>query len=99
MSQDLFEHIKQKFGEETVTRDWFRDASIYTIADQILLARKEAGLSRKELAKKAGVYPKAIAKIENVDTSPSLETLIKVAEALDLSLRGSLVPLSELSLD
>jgi len=96
---DLYEHIKQKFGEENFKRVYIRDALVYLIADQVLLARKELGLSRRELAKKAGVRLKAISKIETVDTSLTLETLIKIADALDLSLHGKLVPYNEQSVD
>ncbi len=93
VGMDLFEHIKLKFGEENFKRVYFRDASVYHIADQVLLVRKELGLTKKELAQKAGVGQRAISNIENAETGLSLESLIKIADALDLSLRGKLVPL------
>lgn len=96
---NLFGHLIKKFGEVEAIRDYYRDAVVYTIADQVLLARKELGLSRRELAKKAGLRMKEISKIENNDASLTLETLIKIADVLDLSLRGKLVPYSELNLD
>lgn len=46
-------------------------------------ARHEAGLSQAALAKKAGVTQQAIAKIEHPDSNPTLETLDKIATALE----------------
>jgi DNA-binding XRE family transcriptional regulator/predicted RNase H-like HicB family nuclease len=49
-------------------------------------ARAAAGLTQAELAKRAGVSQPAIAKIENPDANPTIETLVKVAEALRVRL-------------
>lgn len=51
---------------------------------QIRWARYDAGLSQGELGKRVGVSQQQIAKLENPDKNPSLETLEKVARALDL---------------
>lgn len=92
----LAEHIIEKFGEEAFIRDYYRDAALYKIADQILLRRKELGLTQKELAKKAGTTQTVISRIENVSVKPSLESLIKIADALDSAIRMDLVPLDEI---
>jgi DNA-binding XRE family transcriptional regulator/predicted RNase H-like HicB family nuclease len=49
-------------------------------------ARQDAGLSQKELGKLARVSQQQIAKLENPDMNPSLETLDKVGRALGLTL-------------
>jgi antitoxin HicB len=51
---------------------------------QIRWARHDAKLSQTELGKMAGVSQQQIAKLENPDENPSLETLGKVARALGL---------------
>src|SRR5579863_1445108 len=51
---------------------------------QIRWARHDAGLSQGDLGKKAGVSQQQIAKLENPDENPSLETIQKVARALGL---------------
>jgi DNA-binding XRE family transcriptional regulator/predicted RNase H-like HicB family nuclease len=51
---------------------------------EIRWARHDAKLSQGELGKKAGVSQQQIAKLENPDENPSLETLAKVARALGL---------------
>jgi DNA-binding XRE family transcriptional regulator/predicted RNase H-like HicB family nuclease len=52
---------------------------------QIRWARHDAGLSQGELGKRAGVSQQQIAKLENPDENPSLESLDKVARALGLA--------------
>jgi DNA-binding XRE family transcriptional regulator/predicted RNase H-like HicB family nuclease len=51
---------------------------------EIRWARSDAGLSQGALGKLAGVSQQQIAKLENPDENPSLETLAKVARALGL---------------
>lgn len=53
---------------------------------QIRWARQDAGLSQKELGQRAAVSQQQIAKLENPDENPSLETLAKVGAALGLQL-------------
>jgi DNA-binding XRE family transcriptional regulator len=58
----------------------------FAILDQILAARKEAGLSQAQIAKRMGTQAPAIARLENAlatgKHSPSLSTLRKYAAAL-----------------
>lgn len=53
-------------------------------------ARQDAGLTQAQLAKRAGVSQQAIAKLENPDSNPTLDTMQKVARALGARLRVSL---------
>ena len=58
----------------------------FAILDQILAARKEAGLTQAQIAKRMGTQAPAIARLENAlatgKHSPSLSTLRKYAAAL-----------------
>jgi DNA-binding XRE family transcriptional regulator/predicted RNase H-like HicB family nuclease len=55
------------------------------------LARQAANLTQAQLAKRAGVSQQQIAKLEDPDSNPTLETLEKAARALDCRLEVSLV--------
>jgi DNA-binding XRE family transcriptional regulator/predicted RNase H-like HicB family nuclease len=50
-------------------------------------ARQDAALSQRELGTLAGVRQQQIAKLENPDENPTLETLEKVGQALGLNLQ------------
>ena len=58
----------------------------------IVLARKERGLSQRELANRAGTSQAAIAAYESGRRSPSLETLARIVRAAGLDLRIQLAP-------
>lgn len=63
---------------------------VLTIALQVRWVRQERGLSQGDLAKMVGVTQQAIAKLEDPDANPTLDTLRKVAKALDMQVTLSL---------
>ena len=48
----------------------------------MIKARREAGLTQKELAERTGLQQSNISRIENGNGNPSLETLNKIAQGL-----------------
>lgn len=66
--------------------------TLYTdIAERILLARRRAGLSQRDLGQKLGVTHAAVSYIEQAKTRPDLDYLAKIASALGVSLREIVV--------
>ena len=55
------------------------------LGKRIQSARKEAGLSQEQLAEAIGKSPSAISTIETGKRGASLETLIRIANALQVS--------------
>lgn len=60
-----------------------------TIGERIKQARKAKGLKRKELAEKIGTTPQTICRYEADGRRPKADTMLKIAEALN-------IPMSEL---
>jgi transcriptional regulator with XRE-family HTH domain len=60
------------------------------------LARTSAGLSQRELARRAGTSQSVISRIEAGQTSPTTVTLARILAATGHELDGELVPLAEL---
>jgi len=58
----------------------------------IRLARRDAGMSQRELARAAGTSQGAIAAYESGRRSPSLETLARIVRAAGQDLRIQVVP-------
>ena len=56
------------------------------IARRLIAFRIEHGLSQTELGRRCGVSQPAIARLESAEHEPRLETLRRVAHALDASL-------------
>lgn len=56
------------------------------IIDELIELRKTRGLTQRELAKAANLAQPAIARLESKAATPQLDTLLKVAAALDYEL-------------
>jgi len=69
-------------------RGWFFAA----IADKVAERRVAKGFSQRELAERVGTTQSAIARLERGGRPPRIDTLLKIAEALDCELLVELVP-------
>lgn len=54
------------------------------IASRIRIRRKELGLSQEQLAERAGLSHNYLARLELAWNSPTLKTLLSLADALDM---------------
>src|SRR5688500_14364913 len=62
------------------------------IADRVAERRSELGLSQQDLARLVGTTQSAIARLERGGRPPRIDTLLKIAEALDTELAVELRP-------
>jgi predicted transcriptional regulator len=69
-------------------RGWF----FAQIADKVAERRIEKGLSQRELAELCGTTQSAIARLERGGRPPRIDTLLRIAEALECDLLVDLVP-------
>jgi predicted transcriptional regulator len=80
----------ERLHERIVTGDrgWFFAA----IADRVAARRVEKNLSQRELAERCGTTQSAIARLERGGRPPRIDTLLRIADALDCELVVQLVP-------
>ena len=69
-------------------RGWF----FANIADKVAERRLEMNLSQRELAERCGTTQSAIARLERGGRPPRIDTLLRIAEALECELVVDLVP-------
>jgi transcriptional regulator with XRE-family HTH domain len=62
------------------------------IAEQVADRRRELGLSQQELAELTGTTQSAIARLESGGRPPRIDTLLRIANALDADLTVELRP-------
>ncbi len=62
------------------------------IADEVAQRRQEIGLSQQDLATLTGTTQSAIARLEGGGRPPRIDTLLRIAEALDCDLIVRLEP-------
>jgi transcriptional regulator with XRE-family HTH domain len=74
----------------TADRGWFFAAIAQDVADR----RQELGLSQRELAELVGTTQSAIARLERGGRPPRIDTLLRIADALDCDLTVELNPRS-----
>lgn len=59
----------------------------YDLIETISKIRKEKGISQRELCKMINMKQPYLVKIENKKISPSLSTILKIINALDLEIK------------
>lgn len=62
------------------------------LANAVVGARIERNLTQQELSKLTGVAQSDISRLESCEGNPSLKTLIRIAEGMDMRLQVSFVP-------
>jgi len=88
MSPETLEKLRERLAHVDQDKGWF----FAQIADRVVARRKELGLSQKELAELTGTTQSAIARLERGGRPPRIDTLLRIAEALDCDLRVELKP-------
>lgn len=64
---------------------------ISSIISSIISRRQELGMSQRTLAEWCGIPQSSIARIETLKTTPKLDTLVKLMQALNLKLQVTAV--------
>ncbi len=96
MNMDFNQFIQEEMKNQDFAREYYRQAVYFRLADELILLRKKRGLTQKELAEKAGTTQAVVSRLENVSVHASLESVVKLAEALDSVVEVRLVPIEEL---
>jgi len=65
---------------------WVREGTMANVGDRIRALREEKKLSQGDIEKRTGLLRCYISRVENCHTVPSIETLEKLARALELPL-------------
>lgn len=83
-----FEKVKADLlKDEKFKREYERLRPRYEAIEQIVRARKEQNMTQEELARRVGTQKSNISRLESGNYNPSLDMLIKIAEALGRELK------------
>ncbi len=86
---------EQLLSNPAVKADYDANITTYAILDEILSARREAGLTQAQVAERMGTKASAVARLESAlvsgKHSPSIDTLRKYAAAVGKKLEVHLV--------
>jgi ribosome-binding protein aMBF1 (putative translation factor) len=84
--KDALERIRERLAH--ADDGWF----FAQIAERVAERRKELGLSQAELAELVATTQSAIARLESGGRPPRIDTLLRIADALDCELLVELKP-------
>jgi transcriptional regulator with XRE-family HTH domain len=87
--------LKENLKDKDFEKKYHRNETFFRLADEILLLRKRRKLTQKELAEKIGTTQAVVSRLENASVKATLESIVKLAEALDAIVDIRLVPLEE----
>ena|SRR5215203_3778920 len=86
LSAEAIERVRERLAH--ADDGWF----FAQIADKVADRRKELELSQAELAQLVGTTQSAIARLESGGRPPRIDTLLRIADALDCELQVDLQP-------
>jgi DNA-binding XRE family transcriptional regulator len=86
VAQEPLERIRERLAH--AEDGWF----FAQIAERVADRRRELGLSQTEVAELVGTTQSAIARLESGARPPRIDTLLRIAEALDCDLQVELRP-------
>lgn len=79
--------LKNRRGDSPARRRGYQDAKdAYQLGARVRAERERLGLTQTELAEKMGTTQPTIARLEAGGVTPSLDTLHRAADALELEL-------------
>lgn len=64
----------------------------HAVVQAIIDARRNAGLTQKELSERTGIAQGDISKLENGNANPSIRTLQRLAAAMGMTLKVEFLP-------
>ena len=84
--REVLERVKAEGEQERQTID--AAVRVSEIIEKVTEARVRRGITQRELADACGIRQPAIARMESLKTIPRLNTLVRIAEALDVEIRA-----------
>ena len=86
---DYKTHVKSISEEER--RNMEEIEEVADIVSSIIRRRQELGISQRMLAERCGLPQSSVARIETLKTTPKLDTLVKLMQAINLKLQVAAV--------
>jgi len=86
------DYLKEKMKDPAFKAEYEALEPEFAIIQAMIDARKNGGITQKQLAEKTGIAQSDISKLENGSANPSLRTLRRLADGMGMKLRVEFVP-------
>lgn len=81
------EYRNMKLQDPELKREYDALESEFDIIQAMIDARKQSGLTQKELAERTGINQADISKLENGTANPSIRTLRRLADGMGMKMK------------
>jgi ribosome-binding protein aMBF1 (putative translation factor) len=88
------EYKERKLQDPEFKKEYDALESEFDIIQAMIDARKQSGLTQKELAERTGINQADISKLENGTANPSIRTLRRLADGMGMKMKIVFEPLS-----
>lgn len=87
--------LKEQLADPDFKKEYDALRPEYAIIQAIIDARKNTGMTQKQLAEKTGIAQADISRMERGNANPSLKTLQRLAEGMGMHLKLEFLPAGE----
>ncbi len=84
--------LNEQLQDQVLREEWDALEPEFTIVQAMIDARKNTGLTQKQLSDKTGIDQSDISRIESGEANPSLKTLKRLASGMGMRLRLEFLP-------
>ncbi len=85
--------LNEQLKDENFKKEYDALEPEFAIIRAMIDARRESGMTQKELSERTGIAQGDISKLENGNANPSLRTLQRLAEGMGMQLKVEFVPI------
>lgn len=89
---DFRDYLNKQLKKPEFKKEWDALEPEFNMIQAMIDARKNCNMTQKELAERTGIDQSDISKIETGNANPSLATLKRLAEGMDMILRLEFIP-------
>ncbi|MCD8239337.1 MAG: helix-turn-helix domain-containing protein [Clostridiales bacterium] len=90
---DFKDFLNERLQNAEIKKEYDALEPEFAVIQAIIDARKETGLTQKELSERTGIAQGDISKLENGSANPSLRTLQRLAAGMNRQLKVAFVPI------
>ena len=92
MSTKFNDFLQEQLQDPEFRKEYEALQPEHAVVQAIIDARKNAGLTQKELSERTGIAQGDISKPENGNANPSIRTLQRLAAAMGMTLKVEFLP-------
>ena len=92
MSTKFNDFLQEQLQDPEFRKEYEALQPEHAVVQAIIDARKNAGLTQKELSERTGIAQGDISKLENGNAKPSLRTWQRLAAAMGMTLKVEFLP-------